>query len=545
VPQTDSNQFETLDEDLVAYLDGQLDPESARQVENRLASEDRVRRRLQELAQSWDMLDQLPHAVADDTFTRSTVQMVALAAENEVAEQQAVEPRRRRRRWFLAGALALVAACCGFFATAKLWSDPNEKLVRDLSTIENVEAYTQVGDIDFLRRLSDEGIFPDDTADTSASKPAGATVRDESRAPAEPPPSGALDTPEQRREYLAKISPQAREELRSKFETFETLSSDEKEKLRELDDKLNADPHEDRLRHVLARYSEWFKTLLTTERAELSDSKKSVADRMQVVRSLRHEQVLLLARMASAGQAKFPQFKRSDIAALHKWMETFAANHESELVKDASQKMQTDLSGANGPRRTQLLTRLAWQHLRPDPRETRQSENRKTILPSDDELKDLKNQLSKPAREDLDADPDKQIDKIRTWVRIVAQADWFNRRGGNRSRVSEDELHRFFETLPTEKKDQLLSYPADLMNGELRMLYFRDVYSRGGAPGDGAGPRDKPDSRDFPRQGGGRRGGQKPNEPNPKKGEDSRTNAKPDEPPDSSSAAKPQSDPAK
>ncbi|HEY2146871.1 MAG TPA: hypothetical protein VGH32_02975, partial [Pirellulales bacterium] len=324
---TDSNQFELIDEELVAYLDGQLDSEAARQVEARLASEDRVRRRLQELAQSWDMLDQLPHAVADDTFTRSTVQMVALAAEKEVVEQQAVEPRRRRRRWLMAGALAVVAASCGFFATAKVWSDPNEKLVRDLSTIENVESYSQVGDIDFLRRLSDDGIFPDDATDTTASKPGGGPAeRDESRAAKEPPPSGSLDTAEQRREYLAKMPPQAREELRSKFETFEALSHDEQQKLRDLDDKLNADPHEDHLRHVLARYSEWLKTLLTTERAELSDGKKSPAERAQLVRSFRHEQELRLARIASAGQAKFPQFTGPDMTALHKWVEKFAAN---------------------------------------------------------------------------------------------------------------------------------------------------------------------------------------------------------------------------
>ena len=60
MPQSDSSQIESLDEELVAYLDGQLDPESARQVEQRLASEETARRRLQQLAQSWDMLDQLP-----------------------------------------------------------------------------------------------------------------------------------------------------------------------------------------------------------------------------------------------------------------------------------------------------------------------------------------------------------------------------------------------------------------------------------------------------------------------------------------------------
>src|SRR5437763_1379521 len=205
MPLSDSSQFALLDEELVAYLDGQLDPESARQVEQRLASEEPARRRLQQLAQSWDMLDQLPHAMADETFTRSTVQMVAVAAEQELTAQQAVEPQRRRRRWLFAAALALLAGSCGFVAVAKLWTDPNEQLLRDLSTIENVEAYHQVGDIDFLHKLNDEGLFSDDASDLIAAKPPGAADAEESRAGKEPPPSSSLDTPEQRREYLAKM----------------------------------------------------------------------------------------------------------------------------------------------------------------------------------------------------------------------------------------------------------------------------------------------------------------------------------------------------
>src|SRR5260221_3264221 len=118
MPQSDSSQIESLDEELVAYLDGQLDPESARHVEQRLASEETARRRLQQLAQSWDMLDQLPHAAADETFTRSTVQMVAVAAEQELTAQQAIEPRRRR--WLFAAALALPAGWFGVFGLGQL-----------------------------------------------------------------------------------------------------------------------------------------------------------------------------------------------------------------------------------------------------------------------------------------------------------------------------------------------------------------------------------------------------------------------------------------
>src|SRR5260221_7987301 len=127
MPQSDSSQIESLDEELVAYLDGQLDPESARHVEQRLASEETARRRLQQLAQSWDMLDQLPHAAADETFTRSTVQMVAVAAAQEFTAPPASEPRRRPLL-FPAGP-GLLAGWLGLLGRATLSARPHQHLL--------------------------------------------------------------------------------------------------------------------------------------------------------------------------------------------------------------------------------------------------------------------------------------------------------------------------------------------------------------------------------------------------------------------------------
>src|SRR5689334_12512908 len=98
-------KLELRDEQLVAYLDGELEPEAARQVEELLADDETARSRLNQLAASWDLLDQLPRATVDDMFTRTTVQMVAVAAEDELAQVNATQPALRRRRW-LEGILA-------------------------------------------------------------------------------------------------------------------------------------------------------------------------------------------------------------------------------------------------------------------------------------------------------------------------------------------------------------------------------------------------------------------------------------------------------
>jgi len=154
-----------MDEQLVAYLDGRLDAEAARQVEQRLAAEEPVRRRLQQLAQSWDLLDQLPRSTVDENFTHTTVRIVALAAEEEVNEQESHQARRRRVRWVAGAAAVVAAAVCGFAIVSHVRPDPNEQLLTDLPVIENVDQYRHAEDIDFLRKLHDEGLFPEESGD--------------------------------------------------------------------------------------------------------------------------------------------------------------------------------------------------------------------------------------------------------------------------------------------------------------------------------------------------------------------------------------------
>ena len=90
-----------LDEELVAYLDGELDAESGRRIEALLASDAAVRRRLQSLERTWDLLDELDAAPLGEPFTQTTLEMVAVAARQEIEKSRAEAPRRRRR-WLLA-----------------------------------------------------------------------------------------------------------------------------------------------------------------------------------------------------------------------------------------------------------------------------------------------------------------------------------------------------------------------------------------------------------------------------------------------------------
>ena len=161
---SNSNELAETDEVLVAYLDGELDAAQRRDVEERLPRDDAYRRRLNELDRAWDMLDELPTTVADENFVRSTVEMVAVAAEEEAGatRRQSVWPRAIG--YAAVGAMVLFAAVLGYRAVNRYTAAEDRALARDLPVIENFDLYRR---IDFLRQLRDEGLFDEEDENAS------------------------------------------------------------------------------------------------------------------------------------------------------------------------------------------------------------------------------------------------------------------------------------------------------------------------------------------------------------------------------------------
>ncbi|MEX2114835.1 MAG: hypothetical protein WD845_16700 [Pirellulales bacterium] len=157
--ERETGQTDLLHEELSAYLDGELDAETVHRIEERLARDTAYHAELQRLERAWGMLDRLPRATVDEAFTKSTIEMVAVAAAEEAAATLAEQPRRRRRQWFAGAAALLLSTALGFVIGTRIWTDPNEPLLRDLKVVENLELYYQADDIDFLRMLENERLF--------------------------------------------------------------------------------------------------------------------------------------------------------------------------------------------------------------------------------------------------------------------------------------------------------------------------------------------------------------------------------------------------
>jgi len=151
--------LDPLDEQLVAYLDGELSEPERIAVEDRLADDESFRLRLRALEQSWDMLDMLPVVEASDQFTRTTVEMTVVSAEEEAHTQQFQIKRRRRVGLVLGIAGIILVAAVTYVVTMRRLNRENRELVRDLPVIENVDQYHMVEDVEFLKRLAEEGLF--------------------------------------------------------------------------------------------------------------------------------------------------------------------------------------------------------------------------------------------------------------------------------------------------------------------------------------------------------------------------------------------------
>jgi anti-sigma factor RsiW len=161
-PSNNPKPDESAVEQLTAYLDGELDDEVSRQVEQQLGDDDEYRAQLKRLDEAWALLDHLPQAEVEDVFTRTTVEMVALAAEDDALT--AVRGRRWRSRvaWFGTVAVVVLAAVFGYLAARYRFDRPNRRLVRDLPVIENVDVYQYAESTQWLEMLDESGLFGDD-----------------------------------------------------------------------------------------------------------------------------------------------------------------------------------------------------------------------------------------------------------------------------------------------------------------------------------------------------------------------------------------------
>jgi anti-sigma factor RsiW len=150
-------------EELISYLDGELDEEKSREVEARLTLDVSFRAEADALKQAWGMLDYLPQPEPPIDFTNRTLEKLSLQQMRSSLDHKA--PVRRRWGKLAWVAAALLAAGAGLGMAAYLWAPRSESaelhtnMTRYLGVIEKLHLYEHVDEFDFLEKLDHPDLF--------------------------------------------------------------------------------------------------------------------------------------------------------------------------------------------------------------------------------------------------------------------------------------------------------------------------------------------------------------------------------------------------
>ncbi len=151
-PLQDESPIDELDEQLVAYLDGELSHQEVRELEDRLSANSSLRDRLRELQNGWEMLDALPQASSSPQLLETTIRMAAVDGGHD--------PRRNTssllRRLPLYGWVTIasvIAAILGIGAARVQSYLKFRRQLQELPVAMNLDAYLQTSDFELMRML--------------------------------------------------------------------------------------------------------------------------------------------------------------------------------------------------------------------------------------------------------------------------------------------------------------------------------------------------------------------------------------------------------
>ena len=177
--------------ELVAFLDGELDPEAAEAVEAKISLDPTARAEADALKKTWDLLDHLPRPEPSRTFTERTLSRIEPAAKNQTTATELLPaksgpvspasatatipspPRTSSRRLFFAACWLIAVMGCGltgYFGRARYTEHLHQSEERDRKLqmsgdkhlLLNLPKYRYVETKEHLLTLDDPELFGDE-----------------------------------------------------------------------------------------------------------------------------------------------------------------------------------------------------------------------------------------------------------------------------------------------------------------------------------------------------------------------------------------------
>jgi hypothetical protein len=151
---------ESQRENLVAYLDGELEDEAARDIDEVLAKSPVARHEVQMLSQTIELVDTLDRPAASEEFTKKTLaslDRIDAKPAGAVAGGWLVKLARRTGVLAVWAVALVISTYAGFSLTNRWLPGEQDLLLDDLPIVESYHRYKRVKDAEFLRELQKQG----------------------------------------------------------------------------------------------------------------------------------------------------------------------------------------------------------------------------------------------------------------------------------------------------------------------------------------------------------------------------------------------------
>ena len=138
------------DETLVAYLDGELSSEEITAINSSLQHDSDLRKRIENLRTTWDLLEELPNEKPNFALVQSTIEMVSLAI---AQEKKSWLQRILGNRWAMLTLATMLAFAVGVVTAQKRTSVQNQQFLEDLPIFVHYKEFANVDSTDWLKKL--------------------------------------------------------------------------------------------------------------------------------------------------------------------------------------------------------------------------------------------------------------------------------------------------------------------------------------------------------------------------------------------------------
>ncbi len=289
--------MESIDEQLTAYLDGELSSAEASALERSLVGDEKLRLRLAALRQAYELLDEIPETPHDQRFTKSTLELVIkdlstttrfVAGNESVPKAKAVDWWEWPRVSLLLATFMMVgvAAACGFnFENAR-------RELRDLGLIAGIRGLEDINELKNAVKLSKETeVF--------------AVLRDNLSEKLIPPPP---DSTWQRKTWVQGLTPNQISRLDSGRERLSTLDRETRTRLAAIESQIEALPDHKQIQETVHLTGLVLDSLGSAKRLD-----------MEVMKSEQRYEFLKELLCMKAAEFYAAHIPPEDAAALEQW----------------------------------------------------------------------------------------------------------------------------------------------------------------------------------------------------------------------------------